>query len=144
MTLFSIPHILGELRKELKSKMRLKTASTHKEATYGELQRHKEKIESLLKNLKTYVNPFHGAARNMVTAAEVPLRIFNLLLSSREKGEVYLKGFIEKQLASHEKGFYEPIKRSGIQITIEQEKTKRDIYFEGRSTGFRSPCCEVS
>ena len=27
------PHILAELRKELKGKMRLKTASTHKEAT---------------------------------------------------------------------------------------------------------------
>ena len=47
MTLFSIPYILGELRKELKSKMRLKTASTHKEATYGEMQRHEEQIQSL-------------------------------------------------------------------------------------------------
>ena len=47
MTLFSIPHILGELRKELNSKMRLKTASTHKEATYGEIQRHEEQIQSL-------------------------------------------------------------------------------------------------
>ena len=47
MTLFSIPYILGELRKELKSKMRLKTASTHKEATYGEIQRHEEQIQSL-------------------------------------------------------------------------------------------------
>ena len=30
-------HILAELRKELKSKMRLTTASTHKEATCGEM-----------------------------------------------------------------------------------------------------------
>ena len=30
-------HILAELRKELKSKMRLATASTRKEATYGEM-----------------------------------------------------------------------------------------------------------
>ena len=60
-------HILAELRKELKSKMRLKTASTHKEATYGEMQRHEEQIQSLLKNLKTYVNSFHEASRKMVT-----------------------------------------------------------------------------
>ena len=39
--------ILAELRKELKSKMSLKTASTHKEAIYGEMQRHKEQIQSL-------------------------------------------------------------------------------------------------
>ena len=36
------PHILAELQKELKSKMRLKTASTHKQTTYGEMQRHEE------------------------------------------------------------------------------------------------------
>ena len=83
-------HILAELRKELKTKMRLKTASTQKEATYGEMQRQKEQIQSL----KTYVNPFHGAARNMVTGAEVPVSIANGLLSSREKGDKYLKEFI--------------------------------------------------
>ena len=32
--------ILAELRKELESKMRLETASTHKEVTYREIQRH--------------------------------------------------------------------------------------------------------
>ena len=44
--------------------MRLKTASTHKEVNYGETQRNEEQIQSLLKNLKTYVSPFHGAAGN--------------------------------------------------------------------------------
>ena len=80
-------HILDELWKELKNKMRLKTASKQKEATYGEIQRHEEQIQLLWKNLKTYVNPFHGAARNMVTGAEAPVSIANVLLSSREKGE---------------------------------------------------------
>ena len=42
-------YILAELRKELKSKMRLKTASTHKGATYGEMDRHEKQIQSLLK-----------------------------------------------------------------------------------------------
>ena len=50
-------HILAELRKKLKSKMRLKTASTHKEATYGEMERHKEQIKSLLQNLKDMLIP---------------------------------------------------------------------------------------
>ena len=36
-------HILAELQKELKCKMRLKTASTHKEATYEEMQKHEER-----------------------------------------------------------------------------------------------------
>ena len=58
---------------ELKVKMRMKTASTHKNVTYGEMEKHEEQIQSLLKNLKTYVNPIHGAATNMATGAEVPL-----------------------------------------------------------------------
>ena len=116
--------LAAELRKELKSKMRLKTASTHKESTYGEIQRHKEQIKSLLKNLKTY---FQGAVRNMVTGAKVSVSIVNGLLFSREKGEECLEEFIEKQLASREKGFYEPIKRSGIQITIEKKEKPREI-----------------
>ena len=101
-------HILAELRKKLKSKMRLKTASKHKEATYGEMERQEEQIQSLLKNLKTYVNPFHGEARNMAVS------IFNGLLSSRKKDKERLKEFIEKRLTCPEKGFYKPIKRSGI------------------------------
>ena len=60
----------------------------------------KEQIQSLLKNLKTYVSPFHGTSRNMVTGAEVLVSIANGLLSSGEKGEECLKAFIEKRLAS--------------------------------------------
>ena len=63
----------------------------------------------------------------MVTGAEVPVSIANGLLSSREKREECLKEFIEKPLASREKGFYEPIKRSGIQINIEKKKQPREI-----------------
>ena len=63
----------------------------------------------------------------MVTGAEVPVSIVNGLLSSREKGEECLKQFIEKRLTSRKKGFYEPIKRSGIQITIEKRKKPREI-----------------
>ena len=63
----------------------------------------------------------------MVTGAEVPVSIVNGLLSSREKGEECLKQFIEKRLASRKKGFYEPIKRNGIQITIEKRKKPREI-----------------
>ena len=36
-------HILAELRKKLKSKTRLKSASTHKEATFGEIKGTKSK-----------------------------------------------------------------------------------------------------
>ena len=58
-------HILAELRKKLKNKMILGTTSTHKEATYEEME-----------------NPFHGAAGNMSTRMEVLLSIANGLLSS--------------------------------------------------------------
>ena len=95
--------ILTELRKELKSKMRLKTVSKHKEATYGEMQRLKEQTQSLLKILKTYFSPFHGAARNMATGTEVLVSIANGLLSARENGEECLKEFKERRLASREK-----------------------------------------
>ena len=45
------------------------------------MERHEKQIQSLLKNLKTYVNPFHGAAKNMATGAEVSVSIVNRLLS---------------------------------------------------------------
>ena len=57
----------------------------------------------------------------------MPVSFINGLLSSGEKGEERLKDFIEKRLASREKGFYEAIKRSGIQITIEKKKKPRKI-----------------
>ena len=63
----------------------------------------------------------------MVTGAEVPVSIANGLLCSREKRENCLKEFIGKPLAFREKGFYEPIKRSGIQINIEKKKKRREI-----------------
>ena len=56
-------------------------ASTHQKVTYGKMERHEKQIQSLLKNLKTYVNPFHGAAKNMATGAEVSVSIVNRLLS---------------------------------------------------------------
>ena len=104
--------------------MRLKTASLPKEATYGKMKRHEEQIKE---NLKAYANPFHGAPRNVATWVEVPVSIANGVLSSREKGEEYFKKFIEKRLTSPEKEFYEPIKRSGIKITIEKKKKPRTI-----------------
>ena len=64
----------------------------------------------------------------MVTVAEVPVSIVNGLLLSREKGQECLKEFIEKRLTSREQGFSEPIKRSGIQITIEKKKKPKEIY----------------
>ena len=45
------------------------------------MERHEKQIQSLLKNLKTYVNPFHGAAKNMATGAEVSVSIVSRLLS---------------------------------------------------------------
>ena len=102
----------------------MKSAWTHKKATYEQIQGHGEQTQSLLKNLKN-VNSFDGAARNMVTGAEVPVSIVNGLLFSRVKCEQ----FIEKRLASREKGFYEPIKRSAIQITIKKRKIQKRYLF---------------
>ena len=55
------------------------------------MERYKEQIQLLLKNIKTYVNPFRGAARHGETGVKVPVSIINVLLSSREKGEGCLK-----------------------------------------------------
>ena len=60
----------------------------------------------------------------MVTVVEVPVSIANVLLSSRDKE--CLKEFIEKQLTSCEQGFYEPIKRRFIQITVEKNKKPKE------------------
>ena len=60
----------------------------------------------------------------MAKWVKVPVSVVNGLLSSREKGEECLKDFIEKRLTSPEKKFYEPIKRSHIQITIEKKKPR--------------------
>ena len=107
------------------------------------MESQEEPLQSLLKNLKTYVNPFHRAARNMATWAEAPVSIVHGLLSSKEKGKECLIEFIEKRLLSPEKEIYKPNKRGNIQITIEKKKKLRDIYFEGRSAGFRTLCCEL-
>ena len=63
----------------------------------------------------------------MIIWAEVPISISNGLLSLKGKGKECLKEFIEKRLASPEKEFYKPIKRSGTQITIELKKKQRGI-----------------
>ena len=66
----------------------------------------------------------------MITGAGGPVSIVNGLLSLREKGEEFLKEFIEKRLTSREKGFYEPIKWSGIQVTIEKKKQERYLFWK--------------
>ena len=73
------------------SKTRLKTASSHKEATYGKMKKHKEQIQSILENLKTCVDFFHGATRTMTTGQDLCVSIFIGLLSSRTKSEEYLQ-----------------------------------------------------
>ena len=109
--------------------MRLKTASTYKEDTYGKMQSHEEQIQLLLKNLKTFSSPFHGAAKNMATGPELLVSVVSWLLSSREKGGECLKEFTQKLLTSREKGLYEPIKRSGFQIIIEFKKNQEKYLF---------------
>lgn len=69
----------------------MKTASSHKEATYGEMKKHKEQIQSILENLKTCVDFFHGATRTMTTGQDLCVSIFIGLLSSRTKSEEYLQ-----------------------------------------------------
>ena len=74
--------------------------------------------------------------QQVTTGADVSISIVSGLHFSRKKGEEYLKEFIEKQLTSHEKVFWEPIKRT-------KEKTERSMYFERSSTDIRSLCCEA-
>ena len=44
-----------------------------------------------------------------------------------KKDKECLKEFIEKRITSPEKGFYKPIKTSGVQVTIEKKKKPRWI-----------------
>ena len=66
--------------------MNLKTNSTHKESTPGEIKRLKQQIAGLIESLNDYGNPFHGAAWDMATGAEIPGNIINGLLSARKYG----------------------------------------------------------
>ena len=65
----------------------------------------------------------------MATGAELLVSVVSWLLSSREKGGECLKEFTQKLLTSREKGLYEPIKRSGFQITIEFKKNQERYLF---------------
>ena len=73
-------HMLPKLKKELKNKINLKTESYHKESTPGENEKHEEQIAELIGSLGDYVDPFHGATRNMATDVGVPSNITNGLL----------------------------------------------------------------
>ena len=69
----------------------MKRASANKGAAYGEITRHKEQIQSVLKVSKTCVDPFLGAARSTTKRPEFRVSIFNGLLSSRAKSKEYLE-----------------------------------------------------
>ena len=73
-------HMLPKLKKELKNKINLKTESYHKESTPGENEKHEEQIAELIGSLGDYVDPFHGATRNMATDVGLPSNITNGLL----------------------------------------------------------------
>ena len=73
-------HMLPKLKKELKNKMNLKTESYHKESTPRENKKHEEQIAELIGSLGDYVDPFHGATRNMATDVGLPSNITNGLL----------------------------------------------------------------
>ena len=73
-------HMLAKLKKELKNKMNLKTDSNQKESTSRKMKKHEEEIAELIGSLIDYVDPFHGATRNMVTDVELLSNITNGLL----------------------------------------------------------------
>ena len=77
-------HILAKLRKEFKNKMNFKTDSNFKESSPGEIRKHEEQIARLIGSLNNYSNPFHGAAWNMTTGADLLSNIINWLLSARK------------------------------------------------------------
>ena len=73
-------HMLAKLKKELKNKMNLKTDSNQKESTSRKMKKHEEQIAELIGSLIDYVDPFHGATRNMATDVELLSNITNGLL----------------------------------------------------------------
>ena len=73
-------HVLAKLKKELKNKMNLKTDSNQKESISRKMKKHEEQIAELIGSLIDYVDPFHGATRNMATDVELLSNITNGLL----------------------------------------------------------------
>ena len=60
--------------------MNLKTESNHKKLIPRVIIKHEQQITELIGSLSDYVDPFHGATRNMATDVELPSNIKNGLL----------------------------------------------------------------
>ena len=78
------------------------------------MEGHEDQIKSLLRKMKNVCQSLRWICKKYG------------LLPSRGKDEECLKKLIKKRLTSCEKGFHEPIKRSGIQI-IKEKKNPREI-----------------
>ena len=57
--------------------MNLKTDSSHKESTPGEIKKYEEQIAEPIGSLIEYVDLFHRATRNLATDVEIPSNIKN-------------------------------------------------------------------
>ena len=60
--------------------MNLKAESNNKKLIPREIIKHEQQITELIGSLSDYVDPFHGATRNMATDVELPSNIKNGLL----------------------------------------------------------------
>ena len=106
----------------MKNKKNLRTDSNHKESTTGKIKKYEEQIAGLNGSLNNYGDPFHGAARNMATSAEIPVNITNGLLSARKYDTERVDQFVKNRLLYLEVSFYHPIQRSTIVTSLNKTK----------------------
>ena len=118
-------HSIAKLRRALKNKMNMKTSSQHKEFSHGQKKLHEQYVTQLLSNIHT--DPFHGTARNLVSGLEIKSKLIDSLLGANEVGESRKSEFVQNQVFSRNKSFFEPIERSGVTYKEEKKKTPKAV-----------------
>ena len=106
----------------MKNKENLRTDSNHKESTTGEIKKYEEQIAGIIGSLNNYGDPFHGAARNMATGAQIPVNITNGLLSARKYDTERVEQFMKNRLLYREVSFYHPKQRSTIVTSLKKKQ----------------------
>ena len=78
-------HALAKLRRALKNRMNVKTSSNHEEFSHGRKKMHEQYIQQLLRTIP--IDPFRGAAQNIMSGLEISSKIIDGLLAPKETGE---------------------------------------------------------
>ena len=82
-------------------------------------------VQQLLTTIPTDL--FHGPVQNIISGLEIDSKVIDGLLTAKETGDKLHLEFVKNQVDSHNKSFFETIKKSGITYKEEKKKTPKAI-----------------